>query len=200
MVIVASQEHASEIALFHEQGLVQGFLRKLGFSFLTSMYKYLIKHELVYVYIEEAKIKGFVSASLSTGQVMRRFVTNSPSGIINILIAVLKTPSLLKSIFETYKSSHTLSSNPSLKLPSVELLSIVVSKNAQQSGVGSLLLLALENKLKSLGIQQYKVVAGEKLTGANRFYLKNGFEKVAQIIIHDEDISNVYVKELITQC
>jgi ribosomal protein S18 acetylase RimI-like enzyme len=176
----------------HDQGLDQSFLCQLGITFLTSMYSYFIKHELVYVYTEDEQVRGFISASLSTDKVMRRFVTSSPEGIFHILIAVLRKPSLLKSIYETYSSSHS-----TVNLPSIELLSIVVSETVRQGGVGTQLLRALETELKRLGVETYKVVAGEKLLSANRFYIKNGFEKAAEVVIHGEDVSNVYVKYII---
>lgn len=195
-VTLAHRNHASQIALLHDQGLDQSFLRKLGLPFLTSMYRFFIQHELVYVYLEEGQVKGFISASLSTEKVMRRFVTGSPTGIFHMMRAVFKQPSLLKSIYETYSSSHTTHSSPMIALPSVELLSIVVSNEVRQGGVGSQLLAALEGELKHLDVKLYKVVAGDKLLGANRFYMKNGFEKVAQVTIHGDEVSNVYVKQL----
>jgi lipopolysaccharide/colanic/teichoic acid biosynthesis glycosyltransferase len=41
-----------------------------------------------------------------------------------------------------------------------------------------------------------KVIAGQKLAGASKFYRKNGFVLAKQIDIHGEDIPNVYVKEI----
>jgi hypothetical protein len=56
---------------------------------------------------------------------------------------------------------------------------------------------ALEEELKNRGITQYKVIAGHKLVGANKFYLKNGFNLATQITIHGNDVSNVYVKNIL---
>jgi N-acetylglutamate synthase-like GNAT family acetyltransferase len=168
---------------------------------LTTLYRYFITHELVYVYLEDAQVKGFISASLSTNKVMRRFITSSPTGLLHILIAVIRRPSLLKSIYETYSSTRTVSrlsstSTPTAALPTVELLSIVVASTTRQGGIGTRLLTAPESDFKGRGIEHYKVVAGSKLIGANRFYIKNGFEKVARVKIHGEEESNVYVKRV----
>jgi GNAT superfamily N-acetyltransferase len=185
----------------HDQGLYQSFLRQLGLPFLTTLYRYFITHELVYVNLEDTQVKGFISAFLSTNKVMRRFITSSPAGLLHILLAVIRRPSLLKSIYETYRSTHTVSrlssaSNPTVFLPTVELLSIVVASTTRQGGIGTRLLTALETALQRKGVEHYKVVAGSKLTGANRFYIKNGFEKVARVKIHGEEESNVYVKRV----
>jgi len=110
-------------------------------------------------------------------------------------------PSLLKSIYETYRSTRTVSrlssaSNPTVFLPTVGYLSIVVASTTRQGGIGTRLLTAPETALQRKGVEHYKVVAGSKLTGANRFYRKNGFEKVARVKIHGEEESNVYVKRV----
>jgi len=72
----------------------------------------------------------------------------------------------------------------------------LVSPDCQASGIGSQLVEALEGYLKENQIYSYKVIAGEELVGANRFYLKNGFKLAKQIQIHGNSVSNVYVKTL----
>ena len=76
------------------------------------------------------------------------------------------------------------------------MLSIAVSPQAQKGGIGSKLLAALGDELKTRGITRYKVIAGEKLEGANKFYRKNRFVLARQISIHGDEVSNVYMKEL----
>jgi GNAT superfamily N-acetyltransferase len=71
-----------------------------------------------------------------------------------------------------------------------------VNPEAQKGGIGSKLLAAMENELKNRGITRYKVIAGEKLEGANKFYRKNGFVLTKMISIHGDEVSNLYVKEI----
>lgn len=122
-------------------------------------------------HLKNQNLRSLFSASLSTDKVMRRF-TSSPADLLQILLAVIRRPSLLKSIYETYSST------------------------TRQGGIGTRLLTAPETALQRKGIEHYKVVAGSKLIDANRFYIKNGFEKVAQVKIHGEEESNVYVKRV----
>jgi len=72
----------------------------------------------------------------------------------------------------------------------------VIDKNVQAKGYGKILLDELEKEFKSLGVAKYKVVAGERLEAANKFYQKNGFGLYKKTEIHKGDISNVYVKVL----
>ncbi|MBW6536760.1 MAG: GNAT family N-acetyltransferase [Mariniphaga sp.] len=129
---------------------------------------------------------------------MKRFIQSSPDGVLKIGWAVLKNPALLKPLWKTFRElAHSVSENKNEPdIPETELLSISVSPEARQGGIGSRLLAALEQALKNRGINQYKVIAGQKLEGANKFYRKNGFVLAKQIFIHGNEVSNVYVKAI----
>jgi len=66
MIKKAELKQAKEIANLHIQTINQGFLPKLGPSFLQSLYRFLIAKELVLVYCENTKVLGFVSCALSS--------------------------------------------------------------------------------------------------------------------------------------
>ena len=198
MIKIAQLEQSQQIASLHFQTINQGFLPKLGISFLQSLYRFLISRELVLIYKEKNNVQGFVSCALSSKGIMKRFLFSSPAGVLKAGLAVLKNPRLIKSLWETFRapSLSVSEKNNERVIPETELLSISVSPEAQQGGIGSRLLAALEKELVNRGITRYKVIAGEKLAGANKFYRKNGFVLAGQITIHGEDISNIYVKEL----
>lgn len=199
MIKIAKVEQSQQIALLHYQTINQGFLTKLGISFLKSLYQFLIFKELVLVYSEANKVVGFISCALSSRGIMKRFLFSSPGGILKLGIALLKNPKLIKQLKETYQApSLSVSDDTDAEndIPETELLSISVSPLAQKGGIGTNLLIALEKELIKKGISKYKVIAGEKLEGANKFYQKNGFVLAKQIIIHGDDISNVYIKEI----
>jgi ribosomal protein S18 acetylase RimI-like enzyme len=198
-ITIAESALARQVAQLHIQTINQGFLPKLGVSFLQSLYRFLIKKELVLVYKEEDEVRGFVSCALSSQGIMKRFLVSSPAGVLKIGWAVLKKPALLKPLWETFRAPLlSVSENKNEpSIPETELLSISVSPLAQQGGIGTKLLAALEKELVNRGITSYKVIAGEKLEGANKFYCKNGFVLVRQITIHSNEVSNVYVKEIV---
>ena len=197
MIRISQLQDALQVATLHMQSINEGFLPKLGIGFLQSLYSFLIEKELVIVFEEEDKIMGFISCALSSKGIMKRFLFSSPTGILKLVLALLKNPKLISPLFETYRAPSLSESDPSEKeIPETELLSISVSSLAQKGGIGSKLIVALEEALKNKGISKYKVIAGEKLVGANKFYVKNGFVLAKQIIIHGNDVSNVYVKYL----
>ena len=197
-VVIAELEMACQISALHYQTINQGFLSSLGEKFLQVLYEYLIQNELVLVYKEDQSVLGYVSCALSSKGIMKRFIYTKPSEIIRIVLAILKKPKLLKPLMETYRapSLSTSDINTVDQIPETELLSISVSPNVQKGGIGMQLIYALEAELKKRNIHSYKVIAGEKLEGANKFYLKNGFVLAKKISIHGNNISNVYVKEI----
>ncbi len=199
MVQLAAVSDAKQIARLHYSAIKTGFLSRLGVGFLSALYKYLIKNEIVIVDREGNKVRGFVSCSLNADRVIRRFILN-PEGVFRFVIALLSRPSLLVSSIETLlipaKHGSGKKDNNATELPKVELLSISVDPDYQKGGTGTMLLAELEKQLRKNKVEKYRVVAGSNLEGANRFYQKNGFELVTTIKVHGNEISNVYCKGL----
>lgn len=201
MISLARIEHSSAIARLHAETLTTSFLASLGNNFLSKLYAFLITKEKVWIYEEANEIKGFVCFSANSSGTMKRFLINCPHCIILLAMKTITHPVYLKRFTETFtapfKSKKTKSGNRSINLPLGELLSISVSPNCQAVGIGGQLVNALEEYLIHKNISQYKVIVGEELIGANKFYKKNGFILATQIKIHGEKRSNVYVKNII---
>jgi ribosomal protein S18 acetylase RimI-like enzyme len=191
--------HSKQIAQLHYSTINTGSLTRLGIGFLSALYKYLIKNEIVLVAVEENLVRGFVSCSLNADIVIWRFLLN-PLCVLRFVIALISRPSMLISSIETFLIPVKHRSGEKIRgvkqLPKVELLSISVDPNYQKDGIGTKLLAELEKRLHENEIKQFKVVAGSKLTNANYFYRKSGFKLVTTIKIHGGEISNVYCKEL----
>jgi hypothetical protein len=83
-IILAEITHARQVAEPHIQTINQGFLVKLGASFLQSLYRFLIAKELVLVYKEEDEVRGSISCALSSQGFMQRFLVSSPAGVLSI--------------------------------------------------------------------------------------------------------------------
>ena len=201
MIRLAIESDSMSIAKLHHSTLTRSFLSKLGLNFLGSLYQFLIKKELVIVHSEENRITGFISFSQNSSGMMAIFLFTCPACVFKLLGILILSPGLTKRFLETFlapfKSKSTLTKKGTVLLPSAELLSISVYPDCQATGIGSQLLNALEDYLRQNQILRYKVVAGVELVGANKFYLKNGFVLVNQIVIHGDSLSNVYTKELL---
>lgn len=200
MIRPAIETDSQSIAMLHVATLSTSFLAGLGMHFLSNLYRFLIKKEKVWVYEENNEIKGFITFSENSVGMMKRFLVSCPGDIFSLALKTILQPTILKRFWETFSApfKSKKSENPFtfINLPSGELLSISVKPNCQVLGIGSQLVGALEDYLFQKQILQYKVVAGEELIGANKFYLKNGFIFATKIRIHGDNLSNVYVKKL----
>ncbi|MDA7659050.1 GNAT family N-acetyltransferase [Akkermansiaceae bacterium] len=188
------------ISRIHQRALESSFLAKLGAGFLAQMYGYLIDREIVFLVMAGDRPAGFVSASVNPSGMMKRFVLNRPLCLVRIGLAVLRRPVFLKGVLETVRApSRPEGVGTDAEAESgvmAELLSIAIDREHHRKGFASKLLTAMEGELKSRGVDCYKVVAGDKLDGANRFYRNSGFRLAGQIAIHGNDISNIYTKEI----
>lgn len=200
MIRPAQKADSTSLAKLHAETLTTSFLAGLGSIFLSNLYAFLIQTGKVWVYEENNEIKGFVSFSANSAGMMKRFLISCPGCILSLAIKTIVQPANLKRFMETFrapfKSKNSQNAKDSISLPSGELLSISVSPHCQATGIGSQLVNALEDYLRQNQITNYKVVAGDELIGANKFYLKNGFVLATQIIIHGEKLSNVYIKNI----
>ncbi|MFA6128906.1 MAG: GNAT family N-acetyltransferase [Bacteroidales bacterium] len=131
---------------------------------------------------------------------MKKFVIHKPGTIFTMAFTTLTKPGLWVKLAETFLAPFKTGKNKSGEtgghLPVAELLSISVSPLSQSSGIGSQLVGALEEWLIRENISRYKVIVGQELTLANRFYQKNGFVLAGQVSIHGKKLSNVYIKKL----
>ena len=198
---LAQVRDAFDIAELHSVALEKGFLVRLGQKFLVQMYCHLIEKEVTFILRNnEGSLLGFVAASCYTHGLMKRFLFSRPLMLLKLASLLLRQPQLMKSIVETALVSLKLkikdSRTESIDLPEVEILAIAVDPSAQHQGVGSRLIEALEEQFNFRGIRRYKVIAGDRLVEANRFYKKSGFCMVGQITIHGNDVSNIYTKEI----
>ncbi|GEM_PF-1193748 len=200
MIRQAIRADASAVARLHQKTLKNSFLAKLGKGFLTSLYLFLIRKELVLVYEEQQEIRGFVSFSSDSSCMMQRFLFTSPGCIFRLLGIFITSPHFLKQFIETFaapfKSKNVHSPTGKKILPHSELLSISVDPGCQQGGIGTRLLKALEEQLIRNEIPIYKVIAGISLESANKFYQRNNFTLVSQVMIHGNELSNIYMREL----
>ncbi len=199
IICTATLQQITSIAELHKQVLTLGFLSKLDLSILGRLYQ-LIKKEgiLLVAFTKDNTLAGFVSYSKDTKKLMRMFATSSTAIYLSLLLSYMKHPSFVVRSLETLlvPFKHGCTKKGKINIPDGELLSIVVNPTVQNSGTGTALLHQLESELKKRKIFSYKVVAGEQLISANRFYQKNGFYLADRIKIHGKTMSNVYIKNL----
>ncbi len=193
----ADSSNATDIAKLHKRGIPSGFLSSLKTQCLDILYQFIIKNGIVLIAIEKETLVGFVSFTLNTKKMYKKFFIQSSFKVLPYMINKVFSMTFLKKIIETLKApfvNKDIDQDNFGELP--ELLSIVVDSKVQAKGIGTMLLVQLENQLKKMGVFEYKVVVGSNLDFANKFYKKNQFELKSQFELHKGSISNLYIKRI----
>ncbi len=194
-VVSAQKSHVTRVAELHKIGIPTGFISSLPKGLIRRLYLTIQKQSVLLVLTENERVIGFISCAESTGRLYKQFFLRHVFSLVPVFFIRLFQKGFLKKSLETLKApKKTKLEDEIAHLP--ELLSIVIDPENQAGGLGFRLLEALENRLVALGYKEYKVVAGDRLVSANKFYQKHGFERVLQTEIHAGDVSNIYVKKL----
>ena len=185
------------VALLHKEGIPSGFLSSLKTDLLAKMYCIIIEDGSCFVYVQDDLVRGFITCSCDSKALYKKIVRKNVLSLIPLFIKKIFSLSFIKRSLESFlipfKTGKGERESEEI-MP--ELLSIVISKDIQAKGIGSELLAALEYELKAKNVKRYKVIAGDNLVSANKFYLKNGFAVKEKLELHKGQISNIYVKEL----
>jgi len=191
----------NEVAELHATGINQGFLSSLGVDFLALLYEAIDSSDdaILLVEYDRGRVLGFVSGAASLGPIYKALLRR-PVRLISTLWPVLLSPVKLLRILELMM--HTLryfDREPeldSMTLPKFELISISVSSDERRSGVALRLYEALKEAAAERGFDAFKIVVGEQLDSAHKFYTRMGATPVSQTAVHGNDASIIYVQQI----
>lgn len=190
-----------EVAILHATGINQGFLSSLGVSFLALLYEAIDSSDDAILLIEygHGRAVGFVSGAPSLGPIYKALLRR-PIRLISALWPVLISPVKLWRILElTIHAFWPFGKKPESGtpvLPKFELISISVSLNERRSGVALRLYQALKEAAAERGFDAFKIVVGEQLNSAHKFYTRMGAVPVGKTAVHGNAASIIYVQEI----
>jgi len=181
-----------QVAQLHADNIRQGFLSSLGVPFLTLLYEAIDTNDnsVLFIVWHEGNVIGFVAGAESVGSIYRQLLRCWPKLLLTLL-PVFLSPRKLWKILEILFLDRKEQSLPNL--PSAELLSIAITQNQRSSGHAQSLYSQLVNYFHKRGVDRFRIVVGQTLTAAQRFYLKMGAYPVGCIQVHKGRISLVYV-------
>ena len=186
-----------QVARLHMDGINQGFLPQLGLGFMLLLYEALDHCEQSVLIGEHQgdKVIGFVSGAASMKPVYRQLMRR-PFHLMIALAPSLVRPARLKRIYEIVRYSRASNRETQPDLPAFELLSIAVDPSIRGTGCADNLYRQLEDYCRQQGVERFKIVVGDALTPAHRFYQRMGAVAVGRIEVHEGEGSVVYVQEL----
>lgn len=182
--------HAEQIAALHIDGIKTGFISSLGEKFVTALYQAIANDKSAFgaVAVQNERVVGFVAFTENIKSLYRSILLKKGFGFAVLLITRLLSFARIKKIFETILYPGRTEN----KLPTAELLSIVVSADYRGKGLATRLITEGLSICRRRNIEKVKVLVAADNTPANSLYVKCGFEPEGQIDNHGVK-SNIYV-------
>ena len=182
------------VARLHANCISQGFLSSLGSRFLTVLYRAIDRSDAAVLIVEtnDSGVIGFVAGGSGMGQIYRRMLRDFPA-LIAALAPVLVQPSKVKGIIEILRHGGR---DRDETLPPHELFSIAVAPAARGKGTADRLYRELCHYFRQQGAGAFRIVVGDSLAPAHRFYKRMGARPVSTIRLHGSATSTVYVHDL----
>lgn len=185
-----------QIACIHRDSISEGFLSTLGSRFLALLYESIDRApDCVLIVIRvDGKIVGFVSGGQTLKQVYKMML-GAWGRLFMALLPAMLSPRKLHRIAETVLFSNK-NMGGDMDLPPNELLSIAVSKEFRGQGFADQLFNNLVDHFRVRGVEKFKIVVGEALQPAHKFYRRMGAYPVAHAEVHKGSRSTVYVRDV----
>lgn len=186
---IAKKEDARQIAEIHRKEIKTGFLSSLPISFLTKFYEAitLSPHGVCVVALEKERVVGFIAGTTNLKHFykyfMSRYFFKAGVHLLPKLFSINKVKRIVENLLYPKKSSE---------LPKAELLVIAIHRGLQGYGLGGRMLNVFVAEMKKCKVAEFKVVVGEELKHAIKFYEKSGFEFLTTITVHGKEPSRVY--------
>jgi len=189
-------EDLKAIAEFHSKFIDLGFLSQLGEKVLFYLYKSLNECDgsILIIAKKEEDLVGFVSGSTGLGLVYKHLIRHHFIGITMALAPSIFSLTKLKRILEIL--FYSKQGGGVDVFPHSELLSLAVREDFRKIGVAKKLCQELIMQFGKDGVDGIKIIVGEELIGAQRFYEKMGAVKVGLTEVHKGSRSFVYRLEV----
>ena len=192
MIIIhfAKKEDALEIAKIHKAEISKGFLSSLSDSFLETFYLSIIdsKEGFCIVSKDSGKVVGFVAGVFDINEFYSNFFKKYFLKSFFVLFKRFFSIHFLKKLFETL-----LYPRKEKDLPKAELLTLAVKSQFQGRGIASQMFAKFAQEMKNKNVKYFKVLVGEGLAPAIKFYEKNGFKFVKNTKVHGDKNSRIYI-------
>jgi len=182
-----------QVARLHISCINQGFLPRLGESFLALMYRAIDESDdgALIVDTDGDRVIGFVSGTIHMKAVYRRMLRHWPTLFVALLPSMVR-PHRVARILEILRYGGTHSTER--PLPNAELLTIAIDSKFRGQRRADALYHRLSKYFAQNGQTEFKITAGAALEPAHRFYLRMGAEPIGEVQVHRGETSIAYVQ------
>lgn len=160
----------------------RSFITQFGEEFLYQTYKLIVQSKNGFFVVAKInnEVIGFLCFVIDDKKIITNVLKNFYMLLPQIILNCLKDYRSLRTVFMSF-----LYFSKSKCAIDQELLIIAVKEEYRSGKIGSSMLDILENKLNSMGINQYKVTVHKEMVKAVNFYFNNGFKLENQFIMNN---------------
>jgi ribosomal protein S18 acetylase RimI-like enzyme len=186
-----SPEVYQQVARLHADNIDQGFLSSLGVPFLTLLYESIDANpsSVLLLARHEGKVVGFVTGAEGMRSIYRELLRRWPRLTMALLPALLSLRKIRKIAELVFMGKKT---QPLTNLSQAELLSIAVDPGQRGQGHAAALYAELVQHFQERRVDGFRIVVGDSLAAAHRFYQRMGATPVGRIEVHKGQSSVVY--------
>lgn len=191
IIRLAEKKDALAVSEIHKKEIGKGFLSSLPAAFLEKLYLATIESDFIVVAENEGIVSGFIAGTADIKKLYSVFLKRYFFYSVVVLFFKIFNFSAFKKIIE-----NLFYPNKEQDFPVAELLTIAVKKEFQNNGLAVKMLEVFLREMRNRGMIIFKVIVGENLNPAIKFYEKNGFKFLKNINLHSGESSRVYIFQL----
>ena len=182
------------VASLHRSGIMKGFLPSLGDKFLRLLYQAISRSDkgILILAIKNGQVIGFVSGAISLRPIYSLLLKENLFELIFILFPKFFYRHNLNKIVDLLLYSSRFCKEKADR-SAAELLSIIVDEKYRGQGIAQGLFEQLMFEFQKRKVAEFKIIVGESLTSAQRFYEKMGARKCRKIEVHKGEVSWEYI-------
>lgn len=188
IIRLAEKKDAKEIAKIHKEEIRKGFLSSLPMAFLEKLYSAVVESDFIVIVENDGRVVGFMAGTTDIKKLYSVFLKRYFFHSVIILFFKIFSFFALKKILE-----NLLYPKKEQNLPKAELLTVAVKKEFQGKGLAGEILAVFLREMKKREVDVFKVIVGEELKPAIKFYEKSGFKFLKNIALHGNESSRVYI-------
>lgn len=194
-IVEITKAHVSAVAKLHRDSIKTGLTAWLGQRFCEHLYWAIgsSPYSFVLAYEDEQhQPLGFICCATNTSKMYKSIILRHFFPLTLSAISKFLRPSVIKRALTAIKRPRTFKTGDftEWQLPEAEIVSIGVSPAAQGAHVGTKLIEAAFDRLRSLGHDKVRVWTSKDNEQATAFYQKQGFKLLG---IRQHHTGGIYV-------
>lgn len=191
-----------DVASLHIQQISHGVLSRMGADLLARIYREIARQpgSGLWVAMDQKRVAGFICGCKDTSATFRKVILRTSGWLAMFALGILvrfRFPKFVRiMLYPGRKGAGNSHASSVCFRVKAELLSIAISDEYQQLGIGRRLIETFEKRLVDWEVTDYYKVASDlSVSGSQQFYLRSGFQPCHTLTLNGT-VLQIYVKEI----